>query len=143
MWHYLLIFRHLEEVVVVGYGTMERANVTGAISTVDVQEITKASVPNVVEAMRGQVAGLQIVRTGGQPGSGVTFKIRGNNSLGASASGGSNIDDVNQPIIVIDGVPLVGGNLAELNPADIESINVLKDAASASIYGSSGANGGY
>ncbi len=131
----------LNEVVVVGYGTMERANVTGAISTVDVQEITKASVPNVVEAMRGQVAGLQIVRTGGQPGSGVTFKIRGNNSLGASASGGSNIDDVNQPIIVIDGVPLVGGNLAELNPADIESINVLKDAASASIYGSSGANG--
>lgn len=131
----------LEEVVVVGYGTMERANVTGAISTVDVQEVTKASVPNVVEAMRGQVAGLQVVRTGGQPGSGVTFKIRGNNSLGASASGGNNVDAVNQPIIVIDGVPLVGGNLAELNPADIESINVLKDAASASIYGSSGANG--
>lgn len=131
----------LEEVVVVGYGTMERANVTGAISTVDVAEIAKTPVVNVVESLRGQVAGLQVTRNSGQPGSAPVFKVRGNNSLGASTAGGTRIDDVNQPIIVVDGVPLVGGNMSEFNPDDIESINVLKDAAAASIYGSSGANG--
>ena len=131
----------LDEVVVIGYGTMERANVTGAITTVDVQEISKAPVANVVESLRGQVAGLQVTRTSGQPGSAPTFKVRGNNSLGASASGGARLDQVNQPIIVVDGVPLSGGNMAEFNSDDIESINILKDAAAASIYGSSGANG--
>ena len=128
----------LDEVVVVGYGTMERSNVTGSIVTVDVDEIQKAPVPNVVESLRGQVPGLRISRGSGQPGSGITFRIRGTNSLGAAAG---DIDANNTPIIVVDGVPLVGGNLAELNPDDIESINVLKDAAAASIYGSSGANG--
>ncbi len=132
----------LEEVVVVGYGSMERSNVTGAITTVDVDEVQKVPVPNAIEALRGQVAGLQVIRTSGQPGSPVTFKIRGNNSLGASSEiGDSQVDEVNQPIIVIDGVPMIDANMSELNTADIESINVLKDAASASIYGSSGANG--
>src|SRR5690606_6151809 len=131
----------LEEVVVIGYGTMERANVTGAITTVDIVEIQKAPVPNVVEALRGQVAGLQVTRTSGQPGSAPTFKVRGNNSRGASADGRAQLDQVNQPIIVVDGVPLVGGNMAEFTSEDIASINILKDAASASIYGSSGANG--
>lgn len=128
----------LDEVVVVGYGSMERANVTGAITTVDVEEMQKTPVPNAVEALRGRVPGLQVTRSSGQPGAGVTFKIRGTNSLGAAAG---DIDANNQPIIVVDGVPLIGGNLSELNPDDIESINVLKDAAAASIYGSSGANG--
>lgn len=128
----------LEEVVVVGYGSMERANVTGSIVTVDVGEFQKTPIPNPVEALRGRVSGLRVSRTSGQPGSGITFKIRGTNSLGAAAG---NIDANNQPIIVIDGVPIVGGNLSELNPDDIESINILKDAAAASIYGSSGANG--
>lgn len=128
----------LEEVVVVGYGTMERANVTGSIVTVDVDELQKVPVPNVVESLRGQVPGLRVSRNSGQPGSGITFRIRGTNSLGAAAG---DIDETNTPIIVIDGVPIVGGNLAELNPDDIESINILKDAAAASIYGSSGANG--
>jgi len=118
----------LDEVVVVGYGTMERSNVTGSIVTVDVDEIQKAPVPNVVESLRGQVPGLRISRGSGQPGSGITFRIRGTNSLGAAAG---DIDANNTPIIVVDGVPLVGGNLAELNPDDIESINVLKDAAAA------------
>lgn len=128
----------LDEIVVVGYGTMERANVTGAIVTVDVDELEKVPVPNVVEGLRGQVPGLRVSRGSGQPGSGITFKIRGTNSLGAAAG---DIDATNTPIIVIDGVPIVGGNLAELNPDDIASINILKDAAAASIYGSSGANG--
>lgn len=128
----------LDEVVVVGYGSMERANVTGSIVTVDVAELEKTPLPNAVEALRGRVSGMRVSRTSGQPGSGITFKIRGTNSLGAAAG---NIDANNQPIIVIDGVPVIGGNLSELNPDDIESINVLKDAAAASIYGSSGANG--
>lgn len=128
----------LEEVVVVGYGTMERANVTGSIVTVDVEELEKVPVPNVVEGLRAQVPGLRVTRGSGQPGSGITFKIRGTNSLGAAAG---DIDATNTPIIVVDGVPIVGGNLAELNPDDIASINILKDAAAASIYGSSGANG--
>lgn len=128
----------LDEVVVVGYGTMERANVTGSIVTVNVDELAKVPVPNVVEGLRGQVPGLRVSRGSGQPGSGITFKIRGTNSLGAAAG---DIDATNTPIIVIDGVPIVGGNLAELNPDDIESINILKDAAAASVYGSSGANG--
>lgn len=131
----------LSEVVVVGYGTMERANVTGAITTVDVTEISKAPVPNIVESLRGQVSGLQVSRSSGRPGSSPTFKIRGNNSLGASKDDGDNLNSANQPIIVVDGVPLVNQSLSELNSDDIESINILKDAASASIYGSSGANG--
>ncbi|NLP57523.1 TonB-dependent receptor [Lutibacter sp. B1] len=130
----------LEEVVVVGYGTMERGNVTGAITTVDVEAIEKTPVPNVVEALRGQVSGLRITKTSGQPGSGVSFKIRGTNSFGGTTEGG-NVDEANQATIVVDGVPIVGGNLAELNPDDIESVNILKDAASAAIYGASGANG--
>lgn len=128
----------LDEVVVVGYGTMERNNVTGSIVTVDVEQLEKVPVPNAVEGLRGQVPGLRVTRGSGQPGSGITFKIRGTNSLGAAAG---DIDANNTPIIVVDGVPLVGGNLAELNPDDIASINILKDAAAASIYGSSGANG--
>ncbi|MCV9386606.1 SusC/RagA family TonB-linked outer membrane protein [Reichenbachiella ulvae] len=128
----------LEEVVVVGYGTMERSNVTGSISTVDVEAINKVPVPNVVESLRGQVAGVRVQRTSGQPGSGVSFTIRGINSLG---EGSDNIQEANQPIIVIDGVPLPGGNLNELNPDDIESINVIKDAGAGAIYGSSAANG--
>lgn len=132
----------LNEIVVVGYGSMERNNVTGAITTVDVGEALKVPVPNVVESLRGQVSGLQVTRTSGQPGSGISFKIRGNNSLGAlDANGNPDIDGANAPLVVVDGVPLVGGNLSELNPDDIASINVLKDAASAAIYGASGANG--
>ena len=75
----------LDEVVVVGYGTMERSNVTGSIVTVDVDELEKVPVPNVVEGLRGQVPGLRVSRTNGQPGSGITSRIRGTNSLGAAA----------------------------------------------------------
>ncbi|MDX8339598.1 TonB-dependent receptor [Draconibacterium sp. IB214405] len=128
----------LDEVIVVGYGSMEKSNVTGAIATVNVADVVKTPVPNVVEALRGQVAGLQVTRGSGQPGSGVNFRIRGLNSLGG---GSESVGSANQPIIVIDGVPMIGGNLSELNPDDIASINILKDAGAASIYGASGANG--
>ncbi len=128
----------LEEVVVIGYGSMERSNVTGAITTVNVDEIAKVPVPNAIEALRGQVAGLKISKSSGKPGDGVTFSIRGNNSLGADPD---SVEGSNEPIIVIDGVPVIGGNLSYLNTDDIESMNVLKDAAASAIYGSSGANG--
>jgi TonB-dependent starch-binding outer membrane protein SusC len=124
-------FTNLDEVVAIGYGSMERNNVTGAISSIKTEEIMKAPVANVVEALRGQVSGVKISRSSGQPGSGVDLLIRGKKSLSSS----------NQPLIVIDGVPNTGGNLADINPADIASINILKDAAAASIYGASAANG--
>jgi TonB-linked SusC/RagA family outer membrane protein len=122
---------NLGEVVAIGYGSMEKNNVTGAIASIKADEIMKAPVPNVVEALRGQVSGVKIARSSGKPGSGVDFLIRGKKSLSSS----------NQPLIVIDGVPNTGGNLADINPADIASINILKDAAAASIYGASAANG--
>jgi len=122
---------NLEEIVAIGYGSMEKNNVTGAISSIKAEELAKAPVPNLVEALRGQVSGVKISRSSGKPGSGVDFLIRGKKSLSSS----------NQPLIVIDGVPNTGGNLAEINPADIASINILKDAAAASIYGASAANG--
>lgn len=121
----------LDEVIAVGYGSMERNNVTGAIASIKADEIMKAPVPNVVEALRGQVSGVKVSRSSGQPGSGVDFLIRGKNSL---TSG-------NAPLIVIDGVPITGGSMSEINTADIATINILKDAAAASIYGASGANG--
>ncbi len=137
----------LEEIVVVGYGSMERANVTGSIVTVNVEEVQKTPIPNAVEALRGRVPGLQVTRGSGQPGSDVTFRIRGTNSLGGANQSNNPTDraralnDANQPILVIDGVPVPGSNLAEINPDDIESMNILKDAAASAIYGSSGANG--
>ncbi len=134
----------LEEIVVVGYGSMEKTNVTGAISTVDVAEINKVPLPNVVEALRGQVSGVRIQRGSGQPGSDVNFTIRGINSLGEGTDlepGQSNLQAANQPIIVVDGVPLPNGNINEINPDDIASINVIKDAGAGAIYGSSAANG--
>ncbi|WP_339881434.1 TonB-dependent receptor [Polaribacter vadi] len=128
----------LDEIVIVGYGTQERSNVTGAISTVDIAVIEKTPVPNVVESLRGQVSGLRVTRGNGQPGSGVNFTIRGNNSLG---EGAGSVGEANQPIIVVDGVPLPGGNINELNPDDIASINIIKDAGAGAIYGSRAANG--
>ncbi len=129
--HLIPDLQELEEIVVVGYGSMDRTNVTGAISSIKTEELNKAPVPNLVEAMRGQIPGMRMTRESGQPGSEVEFLIRGKNSLNNS----------NEPLIVIDGVPSTGGNLAELNTNDIESINILKDAAAASIYGARGANG--
>ncbi len=127
----------LQEVVVIGYGSMERTNVTGAISSIKGEDINKAPVPNVIEALRGQVSGVKISKGSGIPGGGVTFVIRGKNSIGEDDDG---IEE-NEPLIVIDGVPTTGGNIAEINSADIASIDILKDAAAASIYGASGANG--
>lgn len=118
----------LDEIVVVGYSTQRKADVTGAITAVDVNEIAKQNENNPIKALQGRVPGMNISADGGPSGS-ATVRIRGIGTL-----------NNNDPLYIIDGVPTKGG-MHELNPGDIESIQVLKDAASASIYGSRAANG--
>lgn len=117
----------LSEVVVVGYGTQERAKVTGAISSVSSEEIRALPVPSLASALQGRAAGVNVTNSG-SPGTDPIVRIRGIGTVGN-----------NDPLYVIDGMP--AGGLNQINPADIESIEVLKDASTAAIYGSRGANG--
>ncbi|SEI77684.1 TonB-linked outer membrane protein, SusC/RagA family [Cyclobacterium xiamenense] len=117
----------LSEVVVVGYGTQERAKVTGAISSVSSEQIRALPVPNLASAIQGRAAGVSVTNSGA-PGSNPIVRVRGIGTVGN-----------NDPLYVIDGVP--AGGLNQINPADIESIEVLKDASAAAIYGSRAANG--
>lgn len=119
----------LNDVVVIGYGSMKKRDLTGAISSVKQEEIRQAPVLNAIEGLQGRVAGLDITRSSGKAGSSSEVLLRGNRSLNGS----------NSPLYVIDGVS--GGSLDNINPNDIESIEVLKDASSTAIYGSAGANG--
>lgn len=118
----------LEEVVVVGYGTQKKALVTGASVQVDGDQLQKQSTTNALQALQGQTPGVQISSTSGQPGANLNVVIRGVGSVGSSA-----------PLYVVDGV--LTNDISYLNNADIESISILKDAASAAIYGSQAANG--
>lgn len=141
----------LEEVVVVGYGTIAKSDFTGSSSRIDLEGVENNRFASPLEALQGRVAGAHIITNTGEPGAGMTFNIRGISSITGST----------RPLIVIDGQPVesgfgatMAGNamdggqdispsdpLANLNPADIESIEVLKDASSTAIYGSRGANG--
>ena len=139
----------LNEVIVVGYGTQTKKDVTGSVASVGAKQLQDRAVVSFSEAMAGQVAGVQVQQTSAAPGGGISLKIRGTGSITAG----------NQPLYVVDGVPLdnsvntasaQGGDigdqspvnpLAAINPGDIQSIDVLKDAAATSIYGSRGANG--
>lgn len=123
----------LDEVVVVGYGTQKKGEVTGSIATIGAEAIEKIATSNSIDAIKGQVAGVDIQANGGRPGENSTVRIRGRRSISAS----------NDPLYVIDGIPQISGNaaVADINPQDIESMNVLKDAAATAIYGSRGANG--
>lgn len=118
----------LNEVVAIGYGTVKKRDLTGAVSTVKSQDIIMRPGPDPMEALQGKVAGLDITRTSGQPGAGVTMQLRGTRSFTASGT----------PLFLIDGLP---GDYSTLNPNDIESIDVLKDASSTAVYGSAGSNG--
>ncbi|MVZ64741.1 SusC/RagA family TonB-linked outer membrane protein [Sphingobacterium sp. DK4209] len=133
----------LDEVVVVGYGTQRRRDLTGAVASLP-ESFLKQKVSSVDQALKGAVSGVQVTQTSGQPGAGVSIRVRG----GASIQGG------NEPLYVIDGFPVynqtesTGVNsgtpvnpLASINPSDIESVEVMKDAAATAIYGSRGANG--
>ncbi|TJY66611.1 TonB-dependent receptor [Sphingobacterium alkalisoli] len=117
----------LDEVVVVGYGTQKKTNVTGAISSVNMKELESKPVINVVEALQGTTPGLTIQQSNSQPGSRPSINIRGINTL-----------NNNDPMVIIDGIL---GDIQNVNMTDIESISVLKDAASAAIYGSRASNG--
>ena len=129
---------NLNEVVVVGYGTARKKDLTGAVTTVSSKDFQKGTITTPEQLISGKVAGVSIISNGGRPGSGSAILIRGGASLSAS----------NSPLIVIDGVPvdnntISGGSnaLAFLNPNDIESFTVLKDASSAAIYGTRASNG--
>lgn len=120
----------LEEVVVVGYGSQVKRNVTGAVQNIDAKEIKDIPVAQMTQKLQGKLAGVQINQTTGKPGQGMSVRIRGQLSVSAGSD----------PLYVIDGFPITG-NISNLNPDEIEDISVLKDAASTSLYGSRAANG--
>ena len=133
----------LDEVVVVGYGTQKRRDLTGSVASLN-ESLLKQNVSSLDQTLKGGISGVQVTQTSGQPGGGVSIRIRG----GASIQGG------NEPLYVIDGFPIynqtestgVGSGtpvnpMSSINPSDVESIEVLKDAAATAIYGSRGANG--
>lgn len=122
--------KDLDEVVVVAYGTSRRGNITGSVSTINNKQLENRQVSSISKAFEGQVPGLQSVASSGQPGTEATIRIRGIGSINASAD----------PLYVVDGSPYVG-DINAINPNDIQSISVLKDAASSALYGSRGANG--
>lgn len=121
--------KSLEELVVVGYGTQKKVNLTGSISSVSSEELANKPVMSTAQAIAGLAPGLSVLQTSGRPGSGATVKIRG---TGTFSSAG------NDPLVLINGL---SGNIDDVDPNDIESISFLKDAASASIYGNRAANG--
>jgi TonB-linked SusC/RagA family outer membrane protein len=131
--HYNIIMRSgyqsLNEVVVVGYGAVKKRDLVGSISSIKAKDITAVPSTNVLESMQGKIAGLDMTRSSGAVGSGFNFNVRGNRSLTAS----------NAPLILVDGIAY--GSDVTVNPNDIESIEVLKDASTTAIYGSRGANG--
>ncbi len=118
----------LNEVVAIGYGTVKKRDLTGAVTAVKSDVITLTPSANPLEALQGRVAGFDITKTSGQAGEGVNMQLRGNRSITASGN----------PLFIIDGMP---GDYSTLNPNDIASIEVLKDASSTAVYGSSGSNG--
>jgi len=119
------------EEVVIGYGTQRKRDVTGAVTSAPVADMLKAPVKSFDEALAGRVAGVQVNSNDGQPGAGFNITIRGQNSLTQD----------NSPLYVVDGFPLEGNVTDAINPSDIESIEILKDASASAIYGARGANG--
>ncbi|MBE7171659.1 MAG: TonB-dependent receptor [Williamsia sp.] len=122
--------QEMGEVIVVGYGKQQRGSVTGAVVTASGEELNKRVVTNPASLLQGKLPGVSVIENSGEPGNeGVSLRVRGFTSFSGAG---------NDPLVIVDGIP---GNLSALNPNDIESISVLKDAASASIYGTRGANG--
>lgn len=119
----------MNEVVVVGYGTAKKSDLTGAVTSVSTKDIKNQPTPRLDEALQGRAPGLVVQNNSASPNGNISIRIRGSNS----------INGANDPLIVIDG--LLGGDIANINPNDVESIEILKDASSTAIYGSRGANG--
>ena len=122
--------RQLDEVIVVAYGEQKKSSFTGSAGVVDADKIAVRQVTNVVDALNGQVAGVQMINTSGNPSSTPTIRVRGISSINAGQD----------PLIVVDGAPYYG-SWSDINPADVASVTVLKDAASNALYGARGANG--
>ena len=120
----------LDELVVIGYGTQRRGSITGAVASVSSDDIQELPVTDAGSALQGRAAGVVALSAGNQPGEGVTIRVRGRRSLTAT----------NEPLFVVDGIPY-DGNIADINPRDINSMEILKDASATAIYGSRGANG--
>lgn len=122
----------LSEIVVVGYGTVKKSDVTGALSSVSAEQLQSVPVQSISQALQGRAAGVDVSMSNFRPGENPTIRIRGNRSLKAT----------NDPLYVVDGIPLAeGAGINDFNPSDIQSIEVLKDASATAIYGSRGANG--
>lgn len=121
--------KDLDEVVVIGYGVVKKRDLTGSMTSIKSEDIVATPTTNALESLQGKVAGLDMTKSSGQTGSGLSFSIRGNRSLNAS----------NTPLIIVDGIPY--GTDIDINPNIIESMEILKDASSTAIYGSRGANG--
>lgn len=120
----------LEEVVVIGYGRQRKEAVTGSVVSIDADAITEIPSPNVTQALQGRLAGVEMSQANSKPGASLQIRIRGTRSLSAT----------NDPLIVLDGIPFAG-SIGDINPNDVKSIDILKDASSTAIYGSRGANG--
>ena len=136
----------LSQVIVVGYGTQRRSDVTGAIATVSASTLQEVPTANFVTELKGRVAGVDIVSNNSNPGATGQIRIRGNRSLAPEAvpynpaqTAASN-DQFNAPLIVLDGIPY-GGSINDINPDDIASLDILKDASATVIYGSRGSGG--
>lgn len=125
--------KSLDEVVVVGYGTQKRSDITGSVASVPKNRLSQLPVTNVMQAVQGSVAGVNVSQSSSIPGSEPSTIVRGQNSINASSG----------PFVVVDGIPLskTGGSLNDINPNDIESMEILKDASAVAIYGTNGANG--
>ncbi len=136
----------LEDIVVVGYSPQKRKDIAGSVSSVDVSELEDIPMPSMQTALQGRAAGVMVTKNSGTPGGGIDVRVRGSTSINAS----------NQPLYIVDGIPIIDDNvdftqvgvgnaqlslLSDLNPHEIESMEVLKDAATAAIYGSRAANG--
>ena len=139
----------LDEVVIIGYGSVRKSDATGAIDAIGSKDFSTVNATSPAQILRGKVAGVQVTQSSGEPGGAINIRVRGNSSIRSG----------NDPLIVVDGIPLAGGNISAggnagalgsstaknplnfINQNDIESINILKDASSTAIYGSRGANG--
>lgn len=119
------------EEIVVGYGTVRKKDVTGSIVSVNEKALREVPAANLQQALQGRAAGLEVQRVGTKPGAGAVIRIRGERSINGS----------NDPLIVLDGIPYEGGNLNDINPDDVASVDILKDASATAIYGSRGSNG--
>lgn len=125
------VITNMEEVIVVGYGTQRKKDVTGSVVSVNEQALRDVPTANLQGALQGRAAGLEVQKSSSRPGAGAVIRIRGERSINGS----------NDPLLVLDGIPYEGGNINDINPDDVASVEILKDASATAIYGSRGSNG--